>query len=114
MLRKLPVVAAVLTLSLAGWPMPDAAHGEVTIVRNEGSAKASFEAFGSSFPPALDEETFGPFGGAAVAELGAFGRIRAAQTGSGLNAVTALSRPSDIPAFLARADTDFDVTVEVT
>jgi hypothetical protein len=114
MLRKLPVAVAVVTLAIVGGLIPDAAHAELTISRNEGRAKVTFDTFGTGFPGASDEETFGPFGGVAVAELGAFGQLRAAQTGSGLNAVTALSRPSDIPSFAVRAETQFDVTVDTT
>jgi hypothetical protein len=62
----------------------------------------------------MDSETFGPFGGVAVAEVLAFGRARAAQTGSGLNAVTTLARPSDISSFLANAQTEIDMDVANT
>jgi hypothetical protein len=56
----------------------------------------------------MDEQRFGPNGGAAVAQVGG---VRAAQTGSGLNAVTAPARLSDLSFFDFRAATEFDVTV---
>jgi hypothetical protein len=81
----------------------------ITITRNEGGARASGDFFGTSLPPVRDEQTFGPFGGVAVAEVG---RTRAAQTGSGLNAVNAEARLSDVPSFVFRAETDIELAVE--
>ena len=83
----------------------------LTLTRSEGSATATADFFGTSFPPSAAQETFGPFGGVAVAEVTAFGQTRAAQTGSGLNAVTTRGRLGDIPNFSFRAQTDIDQQV---
>lgn len=84
------------------------AYAALELRQSSGSATASVDFFGTSLPSATDTESFGPFGGVATAEVG---RTRAVQTGSGLNAVNAEGRLSDIPGFALRAETRIDQRV---
>ena len=102
-------VLVVLLASLGGLVQPVAAA--LTLTEVNGSATASVMFFGAGLSSASDSESFGPFGGAAVAELG---RTRAVQTGSGLNAVNAEGRFGDIPEFALRAETQIDQLVRNT
>jgi hypothetical protein len=96
--------------SLGGIVQP--AGAALVLTEVTGSATASADFFGTSFPPsATDSESFGPFGGAAVAEVG---RTRAVQTGSGLNAVNAEGVFDDVPDFALRAETFIDQRVSNT
>lgn len=107
MLTTMMLAIAICALALS----PSSTHA-LTLFRSEGSATATADFFGTSFPPRAAQETFGPFGGAAVAEVTAFGRTRAAQTGSGLNAVSTTGRLGDIPSFAFRAQTEIDQQVQ--
>ena len=101
---------AILVLALAsigGFAQPVGAALMLTEVSGSATASASF--FRTSFPPSVsDTAVFGPFGGAAVAEVG---RTRAVQTGSGLNAVNAEGVFDDVPEFAVRAETEIDQRV---
>jgi hypothetical protein len=100
-----PLLAVILA-TLNGLSQPVGAALVLTEV--SGSAEVSVQFFGTSLPPASDAESFGPLGGVAVAEVG---RTRAAQTGSGLNAVAAEGRFDDVPSFELLAATEIDQTV---
>ena|SRR5688572_1026853 len=75
------------------------------------ASRVALNVFGAGLPPRTDEETFAPFGGAAVGEVG---RNRAVQTGAGIKAVNVAARLSDVPEFLFRADTDIGWDIENT
>ena len=94
---------------LAAGPKTAAAFA---ITDNSGSAFAETTYTVSWLPGQREQRTFGPGGGAAVAHVtDPFSRARAAQTGYGLNAVTAEARVGDVPSFFHSAGTSFDVTV---
>jgi hypothetical protein len=111
-MRHRPHAAPLLVLSLAA--APALAHAQVVETNNSGSATATANfGPGSFLPSRSDVRSFGPNGGAAVAELDyrAFGTIRAVQTGYGLNAVLADARVADIPSFDFSARADYDLTL---
>ena len=107
---RLALAGGVLFAILCTVPASPASADPV-LVGSAGSARVRLDFFGTGLPSRIEEETFGPFGGAAVAEVG---RNRAVQTGSGINAVNVEARLSDIPEFLFRADTDIDWDIENT
>jgi hypothetical protein len=97
----------VLVLACLGGTV-QTVDASLVLTEVSGDAMASVNFFGTSLPSASDSASFGPFGGAAVAEVG---RTRAVQTGSGLNAVSAEGVLDDIPSFDLRAQTSIDQTV---
>lgn len=103
------VLRVALLTCVACWLQP--AQAGLALTRVEGTADASAMFFGTSLPPATDSASFGPFGGAAIAEVG---RTRAVQTGSGFNAVSAEGHFGDIPEFKLRAQTSIDQRVTNT
>jgi hypothetical protein len=112
--RRCPAAAALaLLLAVAPGVSPAPAGAQLVVLQNTGRAEAELT-YGGMFPPGrTDTRSFGPFGGAAVAEAtDVFGRrTRAVQTGYGLNAAATEARLGDVPFFAYRADTDFEVRV---
>lgn len=107
---RLALAAGALLPLLCTVPAPPASADPV-LIGSSGSARVTLDFFGAGLPSRTDEETFGPSGGAAVAEVG---RNRAVQTGTGINAVNVEARLSDVPEFLFRADTDIAWNIENT
>jgi hypothetical protein len=97
-LRRAVLVVFLVSLGRVAQPV----NAALTLAQVTGSATASAGFFRTGFPSASDSESFGPFGGVALAEVG---RTRAVQTGSGLNAVNAQGRFGDIPEFSLCAET---------
>jgi hypothetical protein len=91
--------------------MVSPAFADLILVESAGEAGTSLQFFGAGLPDVADIESFGPFGGVAIAEVG---QNRAVQTGSGLNAVSAFAQLSDIPSFVSHAGTAIDWTIEKT
>lgn len=109
-LRLTPFLASIAALALTPvCGLIERAQGAgLTLYQVEGSAEASADFFGTSFPSSSDSALFGPFGGVAIAEVG---QTRAVQTGYGFNAVSATGVFGDIPAFALRAETSIDQNV---
>jgi hypothetical protein len=100
-----------LLLALFSALAASAASADPILTGSSGRARVTLDFFGAGLPSQIAEQTFEPFGGAAVAEVG---RNRAVQTGAGLNAVNVEGRLSDVPGFQFRAETDIDWRIENT
>jgi hypothetical protein len=101
--------ATALSLALAA-----PASAQFVVTKNQGSANVkTIYGPGGSPPPYDITNSFGPFGGAAVADVDMFslGRLRAVQTGYGLNAVFVSATLADLSFFDWSARTDYDVEV---
>ena len=103
--RLIPFVAGAIVVCLL---VERAQASTLTLYEVRGSAEASRQFLGTGFPSASDSASFGPFGGAAIAEVG---QIRAVQTGYGFNAVSARGIFGDIPSFILHAETEIDQNV---
>jgi hypothetical protein len=94
--------------------LPVALNAQFTLKNNSGSARVRTSyGPGSFLNPDSVITTFGPQGGAAVSDLNMrnFGRMRAVQTGIGLNAVFVDAMLSDLPFFDWSANTKYEVEV---
>jgi hypothetical protein len=94
--------------------IPVAVNAQFTLTNNSGTARVRTSyGPGSFLNPDSVVTTFGPVGGAAIADLDFrhFGRMRAVQTGIGLNAVFVDAMLSDLPFFDWSGNTRYDVEV---
>ncbi len=103
------VMVAALSLGLSA-----PAAGQLTEVSNAGGAQVGTAYFGGGPPPQTVTTTFGPIGGVAFADLSpfSFGRLRAVQTGYGLNAVSVDAHLQDVPVFSWLARTSYNLHLQ--
>lgn len=101
-------IAVVFTTLFVAIP----AFAGLILLENSGKATVDASFTGTSFPNRHDETSYGPLGGAAVADINfQFGRLRAVQLDLGLNAVRVEGRVADIPFFNYAASTRIDLAV---